>query len=343
MVTSLDVAKLAGVSQPTVSRALRGDKRVAESTREIVEAAAKALGYVPSAAGRALSSGKTNRIGLLVTDLTNEFYHRVIGPVVDAVQERDQELVLLAERGDGDAVADRIISLGMDGVILATTTTTSLVPYRLRERGIPFVYFNRVNPSIPSDAAVSDPAEGLLQMLDAAVDLGHTTFGTISGPTNATTGTTRDRVLRAFMRARHLAILDEHTFHGEFHFDTGFEGMEKIMSTPHPPSVVFCGNDVIAMGAVNYCRRAGVSIPGDVSLVGFDNLPEASWPVFSLATVSFDLTLMVNSVVELMYQRIADPTAPWRNIELPTTFIHRSSLGTPKAGHDLPVPGSPAS
>ena len=102
MVTSLDVAKLAGVSQPTVSRALRGDKRVATATREKVEAAAKALGYVPSAAGRALSSGKTNRIGLLVADLSNEFYR-----VMDRwcrCQGRDR-LVLLAEGGDGDAVA----------------------------------------------------------------------------------------------------------------------------------------------------------------------------------------------------------------------------------------------
>lgn len=327
MVTSLDVAKLAGVSQPTVSRALRGDKRVATATREKVEAAAKALGYVPSAAGRALSSGKTNRIGLLVTDLSNEFYHRVIGPVVSQVQGRGQELVLLAEGGEGDEVADRIISLGMDGVILATTTTTSMVPYRLRERGIPFVYFNRVNPAIPSDAAVTDPAEGMLIMLDTAIELGHSRFGIISGPENATTGSARERVLRNFLAARRLKIDDDNVIRGAFHVETGVAGMEQLMQSDAPPSVVFCGNDVIAMGAINYCASAGISIPDDVSVTGFDNLPEAAWPVFSLATVGFDLDRLVNSAVELIYERIKEPDAPVREIVLPTTFIHRASLG----------------
>ena len=329
MVTSLDVAKLAGVSQPTVSRALRGDKRVATATREKVEAAAKALGYVPSAAGRALSSGKTNRIGLLVTDLSNEFYHRVIGPVVQAVQGRGQELVLLAEGGDGDAVADRIISLGMDGVILATTTTTSMVPYRLRERNIPFVYFNRVNPSIPSDAAVTDPSEGMLLMLDAAIRLGHTSFGLISGPDTATTSATRERVLRNFLVARGIKVGEDRIFRGEFKVGTGIEGMRRLMESPDRPTVVFCGNDVIAIGAINYCASAGITVPAEVSITGFDDLPEAAWPVFSLATVSFDLEELVRSAVELIYTRIEQPEAPFREIVLPTTFVHRSSLGEP--------------
>jgi len=331
MVTSLDVAKLAGVSQPTVSRALRGDSRVAVSTREKVEAAAKALGYVPSAAGRALSSGKTNRIGLLVTDLSNEFYHRVIGPVVLEVQGRGQELVLLAEGGDGDAVAERIISLGMDGVILATTSTTSMVPYRLRERNIPFVYFNRINPSIPSDAAVTDPSEGMLLMLNKAIELGHSSLGLISGPETATTGATRERVLRNFLVARGYRVSEEQVFRGEFKVETGFEGMRRFMESPQPPTVVFCGNDVIAMGAINYCVSAGISVPEDVSISGFDDLPEAAWPVFSLATVGFDLEKLVSSAVELIYSRIEHPDAPYREIVLPTTFVHRASLGRPRA------------
>ena len=142
-VTSKDVARLAGVSQPTVSRALRDDPRVSDATKRSVREAADLLGYVPSDAGRALSSGRTHRIGLLVTDLENQFYAQIIAPVHLELERMGYQLMLHTETADNETVAERLIANGLDGVILATTTVDSVAPLRLRDRGLPFVYFNR--------------------------------------------------------------------------------------------------------------------------------------------------------------------------------------------------------
>ncbi|MGN0096038.1 MAG: LacI family DNA-binding transcriptional regulator [Corynebacterium sp.] len=328
MVTSFDVARLAGVSQPTVSRAMRGDPRVSGKTRAKVEDAARTLGYVPSAAGRALSSGRTSRIGLLVTDLTNEFYHRMIGPVVARVSERQHEVVLIADDGDVDAVITRISSLGLDGVILATTTTDSMVPYKLRERSVPFVYFNRVAPAVPADAAVVDVTVGLTAMVERIVAVGYSKVGVILGPGNATTGTQRAEQLFALLGEHGIVVPSSYRTQGEFDVVSGGRGFRTLMALEDPPEVIVCGNDVVAIGAVNEAVRSGVSIPGDVAVVGFDDLPEAAWPVFSLSTVGFDLNELVRSAVDLLFDRITAPEAEYRTRHVTSYFVTRSSLPT---------------
>lgn len=127
-VTSRDVARVAGVSQPTVSRALRDDPRLSNATKQRVREAAQLLGYVLSDAGRALSSGRTRRIGLLVTDLNNEFYHHIIAPVHHELESRGYQLLLHTESDDNGSVVDRLLANGMDGVVLATTTIDSTAP-----------------------------------------------------------------------------------------------------------------------------------------------------------------------------------------------------------------------
>ena len=135
VVTSHDVARLAGVSQPTVSRALRDSPKVSEETKRRVREAASALGYVPSETGRALSSGRTRRIGLLLTDLENQFYPHVIAPMHRELEALDYQLVLQTETDDTGRVAERLLANGLDGVLLATTTVDSVLPVRLRDRG----------------------------------------------------------------------------------------------------------------------------------------------------------------------------------------------------------------
>src|SRR4029078_4939537 len=156
MVTSHDVARLAGVSQPTVSRALRDSPKVSAATKQRVRRAADALGYIPSEAGRALWSGRSYRIGLLLTDLENQFYPHVISPMHHELEGFGYQLVLQTETTDTATVAERLISNGLDGVLLATTTVDSVVPVRLRDRGVPFVYFNRTPDALEGDSPTDD-------------------------------------------------------------------------------------------------------------------------------------------------------------------------------------------
>ena len=196
MVTSHDVARLAGVSQPTVSRALRDSPKVSEETKQRVRQAAKALGYVPSETGRALSSGRTRRIGLLLTDLENQFYPHVIAPMHHELDAFGYQLMLQTETTDSAGVAERLISNGLDGVLLATTTVDSVVPVRLRDRGVPFVYFNRTADAMEADSATVDPVPGMSEAAKEIADLGHRRVGAIFGPRNTSTALQRETALR---------------------------------------------------------------------------------------------------------------------------------------------------
>lgn len=326
MVNSFDVARLAGVSQSTVSRALRGDSKVSERTRTLVADAAKTLGYVPNLAGRALSSGRTNRIGLLVTDLSNEFYHRLIGPVVDRVDEHQHEVVLLADNQSTSDIPNRIISLGLDGVILATTTTDSVVPYKLREKNIPFVYFNRIAPAVPADAAVIDLTDGMQDLVNAIKRNGYKRVGAILGPKNATTGTLRANIFFELLAQNEIFVPFDYRVNGDFSIPAGLEGFQELMSREVPPDVIFCANDVVAMGAINAAHVYDIKVPEDVALVGFDDLPEAKWPIFSLSTVGFDLEKLAAVAVDLLFERIENPEADFKTVELPSYYVTRKSL-----------------
>lgn len=331
MVTSHDVAKLAGVTQPTVSRALRGAPNVSARTREKVQAAAKALGYVPNPTGRALSTGRTNRIGLLVTDVTNQFYPHIIGPIHAQLLQRGLELVLLTDQGSADEIADRALGYQLSGAILATTTKSSRLPDLLRSRSIPFVYFNRTVPTFPADAVSTDPTPGLQSAIHRLHELGHRRFAAIHGPENATTGAFRADVIRRVVRDLGLALPPEQEHSGPFENETGARGVAKLMAPEERPTAILCGNDVIALGALNALRERNIAVPGDVAVTGFDDLPVASWPIVSLSTVHFDLESMARRAAELLIRRLEEPSSPIIHDEFPTTFVERATTGTAPA------------
>jgi len=330
-VTSRDVARLAGVSQPTVSRALRDDPRVSEATKRSVREAADLLGYVPSDAGRALSSGRTHRIGLLVTDLENQFYAQIIAPVHLELERMGYQLMLHTETADNETVAERLIANGLDGVILATTTVDSIAPLRLRDRGLPFVYFNRTASFVDADATVVAPATGFGQAAARAVSLGHRRIGAVLGPSNTSTAQSREIALRAALAEHGLALDPQNVRRGPFDTHSGDEATTSLLALPDPPTLIFCGNDVVAYGALNAARRAGVSVPDDVSIIGFDDLPAASWPIIELSTIAYDFAEMAREAARLVTRRIEQSDAPIAHVEFETAFIERRTLAAAAA------------
>ena len=278
VVTSHDVARLAGVSQPTVSRALRDSPKVSADTKQRVRRAADVLGYVPSETGRALSSGRTRRVGLLVTDLENQFYPHVISPMHHELESLGYQLVLQTESSDSGRVAERLIANSLDGVLLATTTSTSVLPIRLRDRRIPFVYFNRTTDAVEADSATVDPRAGLTELAEEIVALGHRRIGAIFGPLNTSTAEARERALRAALDRHGLVIPGRAERPRARSTSTpGTEGAQQLLGLANPPTVIICGNDVVALGALNAARELGLDVPGQVSVVGFDDLPQAAW------------------------------------------------------------------
>lgn len=325
-ITSRDVARLAGVSQPTVSRALRDDPRVSEETKHRVREAAAHLGYVPSEAGRALSSGRTRRVGLLVTDLENQFYAQIIAPVHLELEARGYQLVLHTETADNDTIAERLIANGLDGVILATTTVDSVLPLRLRDRGLPFVYFNRTASFVDADATVVSSAAGFDHATRRAAELGHTRIGAILGPINTSTAQAREVALREALAAQGMRLSADYIRRSPFETGAGDEAAASLLEMPVPPTLIFCGNDVVAYGALNAARRLGVAVPGGVSIIGFDDLPAASWPIIELSTIAYDFVKMGQEAARLIAHRIERPDAAIAHVEFATTFVERRTL-----------------
>ncbi|WP_432541470.1 LacI family DNA-binding transcriptional regulator [Kineococcus sp. SYSU DK002] len=326
-VTSRDVARVAGVSQPTVSRALRDDPRLSDRTKQRVREAADLLGYVLSDAGRALSSGRTRRIGLLVTDLGNEFYHHIIAPMHRELEQHGYQLVLHTESTDDGNVADRLLANGIDAVILATTTVDSIAPLRLRDRGMPFVYLNRTSTQVDADATIVSPAAGFAAAARRARELGHTRVGAVLGPSNTSTGQDRELALRAALADHGLGLESRYVRRGTYDTAVGDAAVTELLALPEPPTLVFCGNDVVAYGALNAASRAGVDVPGGVSIVGFDDLPPAAWPVLQLSTIAYDFHEMAREAARLAVRRLDGPQEPLSHKTFPSTFVERRSLG----------------
>lgn len=327
MVTSHDVARLAGVSQPTVSRALRDSPKVSAETKRRVRQAARVLGYVPSETGRALSSGRTRRIGLLLTDLDNQFYPYVIAPMHRELESLGYQMMLQTETSDTDTVAERLIANALDGVLLATTTVDSVVPVRLRDRGVSFVYFNRTADAMEADSATVDPVPGMAELAKVVAELGHRRVAAIFGPRNTSTALQREIALRDALDEHGLVIGASYSYRGQFDFETGYAGARLLLARSPRPTVIVCGNDVVALGALNAAKDLGVDVPGDVSMIGFDDLPMAAWSLVQLSTVAFDLDAMARTAAALLVRRIEDVEAgSYEHAVFPTRLVRRATL-----------------
>ncbi|SDT37315.1 LacI family DNA-binding transcriptional regulator [Microlunatus soli] len=328
MVTSRDVARLAGVSQPTVSRALRDDPKVSEATKRQVREAAAALGYAPNAIGRALSLGRSTRVGLVVTDLRNQFYTYVIAPMHHELARAGYELVLITETSESGPVTEHVVANGLSGVVLATTTTDSILPVRLGDRGVPFVYFNRTARNVPADSVVVDPEPGMTALVKDIVAQGHTRVGAVFGAEDTSTGQVREVVLRRLLLDQGIVLAERNVRHGPFDLEAGYGSTLQLLDQPEPPTLIICANDVVAIGALNAAAERGVTVPSDLSVVGFDDLPIAGFAMVQLSTIAYDLDAMSREAARLLVSRIEDPgVEEARSVVFPTSYVGRSTLG----------------
>lgn len=330
--TSHDVARLAGVSQPTVSRALRDDGRISQRTCDRVREAARQLNYVPSRRGRSLSTSRTGQIAVVVADLRNPFYAEAIHHLHTAANTGDAKLVVFAAPSDEPVDSAALLDGSIDGAVLTSEVLGSRLPVRLREAGVPVVQLNQAVDGPIADACVSDNFTGGERVAQELADLGHRRVGLIAGPTDTSTGRDREAGFRAGLEKHGLPLDDSLIRRGPFTFETGVRGMTELLATKKPPSAVFCGNDVIGLGALNVAYTAGISVPADLTVIGFDNIPMAAWDTFSLSTVTQDLPRMCELALQLLFERIEDPSRDVERILLPASFVRRRSLGrTPRA------------
>ncbi len=165
---------IAGVSQPTVSRALRDDPRLSDETRQRVQEAARELHYVPSQRGRSLATQSTGQIGIVVSDLGNPFYLQVLDALHHELHQAGLRMLVLTPDDDNRVPLERVVDGSLDGVILTTTQLHSTLPAELSRRGFPFVLLNREIDDAPGDVCVVDNVEGARLIAQELLELGHT-------------------------------------------------------------------------------------------------------------------------------------------------------------------------
>jgi LacI family transcriptional regulator len=329
--TSFDVARLAGVSQPTVSRALRGEPSVAPATRRRVEKAAATLGYVTSQLGRGLATRTTRRIGLVAAELTNPFYPYLVAPLHAELERAGYRSVLFVERGEDVLTVDELADGSLDGVVLTTAAVESTLPQALADRGVPFVLLNREVDGVAADAAVVDNTRGASLVADLFVSLGHRRIGALFGPPWTSTGRDRESGFRRALAAQGVELADELVSRSPFGFDQGQAGVRALLAQPEPPTAIFCGNDVLALGALDGAARLGVHVPEELTVVGFDDIPLASWARVELTTVRCDIARLAAMAAELLLRRISRPEDYSQRVVLPAELVLRRShaaLGT---------------
>ena len=323
-ITSADVARLARVSQSAVSRTFTSGSVSAE-TRKRVEAAARELGYRPNALARAVISGKSGIIGVLVAYLDNQFYPVVIEKLSRALQARGYHtLLFMSEPGDQDAVVQQILQYQVEGVVMASAHLSSSLARECAENGIPVVLFNRYVATSPASSVTSDNIEGGRLVAHHLVDGGHERIAFIAGYEDASTSRDREAGFYKGLAERgmtcHARVVGAYTSQG------AEQAARELFSNPSPPDAIFVANDHMAFAVMDVIRNElELRIPEDVSIVGYDDVPQASWGAYRLTTIEQPSDPMIEATTKILLEQIEGKSVTKKAAVLPARLIARAS------------------
>jgi LacI family transcriptional regulator len=330
--TLREVALLAGVSIATASRVLTGVRPASPQTHARVQAAAAQLDYRPSALGRALRRRTSQMLGLLVTDIENPYFPEIVRAVEDAARERGYGLLLCSAADDPQrelTYLDVLLQGRVDGIIVASARVGSRHAELLRAGHIPVVLVNSEARGSGLPSISSDNRGGARLATCHLLDCGHRRIGHITAP--ATNAAARQR-LAGIRDGLIAAGRDPATLRiavGDGHVAGGEQAMRELLDLDPPISAVLCYNDLTAIGALRAIRAAGLAVPADVSVVGFDDIDLAAWTDPPLTTVAQQKAEMGRLAVAALTRRLASPGLAERprSIHLPTRLVVRGSTG----------------
>ncbi len=330
-VTSAEVARLAGVSQSAVSRVFTPGASASAKTIEKVRKAAKELGYRPNVLARAMVSGKSGIIGLVVAYLNNQFYPEALEKLSNALQERGYHvLVFMASQqaGNIDKVVDEILDFQVDGIIAASVALSSDLSDRCRAAGVPMVLFNRAQDDVDMSAVTSDNISGGRKAAEFLVAGGHRKIGYIAGWEGASTQRDREAGFLAGLRDKGVELHAREV--GNFVTEQAQEATRRMFASD-PPDAVFVANDHMAIAVMDTLRfELGLNVPGDVSVVGYDDVAVSSWPTYDLTTVRQPANRMVADTVDILLSKIENSDVGPRRVEIDGPLIVRGSARIPE-------------
>lgn len=324
--TSKDVARLAGVSQATVSRVLSGESNVSVATRACVLEAIERSGYSPNHSARAMRTRRSGTVGIVASRLTNPFYPELLEALNRSLSRAGLRMILWDAELLGEAPAVDAIRAGLvDGVIFTTIERGSPSLRAALERGAPVVLVNRPAPDLPCDQVASANRAGGRRIAHYMVRHGRRRFAMLAGPGSVDTGTEREYGFRDGLLEAGVAAEDIGRVEGDFTHASGYEGMHCAMDKGPRPDAIFCVNDLIALGALDAARVMGIAVPEEAWVVGYDDIAMSGWAAYDLTTAEQPKQAMADAVVELLQARMAEPGRPQEVRRFPPKLTIRGS------------------
>lgn len=334
-VTAQMVAERAGVSQSAVSRVFTPGASASTKITEKVREAATELGYRPNVLARAMVSGRSQIIGLVVAYLENQFYPEALEKLSNALQARGYHvLVFMASQtaGNIDAVVEEILDFQVDGIILASVALSSDLATRCQEAGVPVVLFNRSQDVEGQTSVTSDNFAGGRLAGEFLIAAGHARIGYIAGWEGASTQRDREAGFRAALTAAGRELHSREV--GDFETKRSFAAARRMFSPAETnrPDAVFVANDHMALITMDVLRHEiGLSVPDDVSVIGFDDVPSAGWLAYQLTTLRQRANRMVEETVAALTEAIETPhDAQPRHVTIEAPLIVRRSARVPE-------------
>lgn len=323
-VTAQDVAERAGVSRAAVSRAFRSDRSLSDDKRARVLDAARALGYA-SPSAQAVASVTTGTVTLVAGDLENPFYPVAAAELSRALHAAGRRLVLHAVPPDQDvdAVLEQVLDYRSDAAIVTSAHMSSRIARACREAGMPVILFNRVQPDAAMTAVTCDNYAGGRLAAQHFAAMGRTRIAMIGGDASTSTHLERSRGFRDALADRGLNL--SQTPSGAFRYDLAFAAARSLFAGARRPDAVFALNDIMALATLDAAREAGLSVPEDVAIIGFDDIPMADWPSYRLTTLRQPLRRMVAETLDLIDAQKADPGVGGTIRILPVEMIRRDT------------------
>jgi LacI family transcriptional regulator, repressor for deo operon, udp, cdd, tsx, nupC, and nupG len=334
VVSIKDIAKTAGVSHSTVSRALRDSPQVNAATRERIKKVAHEMGYTPDAQARSLVTGRSHTVGVVVTTIADPFVAEVVQGVETTAHDHGYTVVL---SGSGSepvreiAAVQLLRSKRVDGVIVTSSRIGALYLEHVERFGVPVVLINNHNEQSGhyTYTVTVDNRHGSLLAMDHLLGKGHQRIAYVTGPADHSSDMERMGAYRQALEARGLPWDASLVVPGDGWPDGGRRALEQLMSLSQPPTAVFCYNDLTAIGLMRAAREKSVQVPATLAVVGFDDIPLAAYVDPPLTTIAQPMVemgrLAMGMLLNLMQTDASDGTRLSDTVVRGTLIVRESA------------------
>jgi len=336
MATQMDVAEYARVSYMTVSRVVNNSASVRKETRERVLNAIRTLNYYPNSAAQVLAGGQTFNVGVAFPEneyvLSRQYFVELTNQIELSLSRHGYHLFLGAGRMPGQQNLRDLVGKGtLDGLLIVSPPMQDERLEMLAATRLPVVVIHGALQPGPFSVLDVDNVAATRDAMRHLWDLGHRDIGLVTGIVGEITGFDRRRTYGDFLAELGLAVRQDWTFEGDWSLESGYAGLETLMRGPHRPTAIVFSNDQMAFGGLKAAHDAGLRVPDDLSIVGFDNTKYSTFVSPELTTVDMRIDALAQAAVDALLDTIAHAAAP-KLVSVPPVLIVRASSG-PVSAH----------